>query len=85
MSDVVEKLETVVEKSEIVEDLKRGDVEAVVADAKAVANEVKDIVVSALVTEVDGRKTGCVCGEWNLVLQMTRVPKTPAQTKPEAT
>jgi hypothetical protein len=52
-----------------------------VADSKtaAIVEEVKQIVVSAVVEEVT---QGCVCGPWSL--RIVRTPKTSSPPKPEA-
>ena len=63
------------------------DVKKVLADAgvKSVVDsiakaedDVKDVIVSAAVVEVDGRTFGCGCGGWAIALHISRSPKSPA-------
>ena len=49
-------------------------------DVKA---DVKNVVVKEVVEEVDGRLFSCSCFGWKLALQMSRIPKQTAPTKPE--
>jgi hypothetical protein len=52
-------------------------------DVKKVVDEVKDVVVSTSVTEIDGSTFGCDCGGWHMSLHMTRANQVPLPSKPK--
>ena len=55
----------------------------IVDEAKNVVEEVKNVVVEEVVTEVNGRTFGCDCGGWHIALQTSRIPKVPPPSKSE--
>ena len=81
MADLVQKVEGVITDGErVVADVQKGDLISALSDVKS-ADEVKDVVVSTAVQEVDGKSFGCMCGGWHLAVQMTQVPKAPVLPK----